>query len=153
MVANPSALMQLVQAIGARDTTTAVRLLRAAPELASASAEAGATRQEAESYYFELINHYVYAGDTALHMAAAAHNIELVNMLLDISERKEVEEASLANDARLQDLSGNGPLAAFELDFAGEVFWFSPAWEKLLGYDEEDLGSDRFIQSAMPKDA
>jgi len=24
---------------------------------------------------------------------------------------------------------------------------------ELLGYDEEDLGSDRFIQSAMPKDA
>src|SRR4051794_6283647 len=51
---------------------------------AMASVETGATRQEAQSYYFELINHYVSAGDTALHMAAAAHNVELVNMLLDI---------------------------------------------------------------------
>ena len=63
----------------------------------------------------------------------------VVGVHLDISERKELEDALVANDARLQDLSNNGPLAAFELDFANGVFWFSPAWEALLGYDEGEL--------------
>jgi PAS domain S-box-containing protein len=63
----------------------------------------------------------------------------VVGLHLDISERKELEEALVANDARLQDLSNSGPLAAFELDFANDAFWFSPAWEALLGYAEGEL--------------
>ncbi|MBI4622694.1 MAG: PAS domain-containing protein [Verrucomicrobia bacterium] len=63
----------------------------------------------------------------------------VVGLHLDISERKELEDALVANDARLQDLSNSGPLAAFELDFANDGFWFSPAWETLLGYAEGEL--------------
>src|SRR5947207_10777330 len=84
MAADDAALMQVVRAIGAKDADTAARLLQATPEPALASVEAGATRQEAESSYFEPINHYVYAGDTALHMAAAAHRPELVKLLLEL---------------------------------------------------------------------
>ncbi|MES2693102.1 MAG: PAS domain-containing protein, partial [Verrucomicrobiota bacterium] len=65
----------------------------------------------------------------------------VVGLHLDISERKELEDTLIANDARLQDLSGAGPLAAFELDFAGQVFWFSPAFEALLGHDEGSLAA------------
>jgi hypothetical protein len=54
--------MRLVQAIGTTDVNTAARMLRATPELAHGSVDGGATRQEAVSYYFEPINHYVYAG-------------------------------------------------------------------------------------------
>ena len=60
----------------------------------------------------------------------------------DITDRRELEDALAANDARLQDLSGNGPLAACELDFAHGAFWFSPAWEKLLGYAEGELAPE-----------
>src|SRR5262245_39314505 len=48
------------------------RRLAANPTLATARAEAGATRQGATDFFFREIAHYLYAGDTALHMAAAA---------------------------------------------------------------------------------
>lgn len=84
MAGGDAALMQVVRAIGAKDVGAATRLLRADPQLAVASVEVGATRQDAEPYLFKLINHYVYAGDTALHMAAAAHRPELVETLLEL---------------------------------------------------------------------
>src|SRR5262245_49220239 len=48
------------------------RRLAANPALATARAEVGATRQGATDFFFREIAHYLYAGDTALHMAAAA---------------------------------------------------------------------------------
>jgi ankyrin repeat protein len=52
---------------------------------------AGATRSSATSYYFKEIEHYVYAGDTALHVAAAAYRTdiakELVRQGADVSAR------------------------------------------------------------------
>ena len=78
-----AALTELVRAIGAKDATKAAALLSANPQLARMSVSSGATREEARSNYFEPINHYVYAGDTALHMAAAAHLPDLVAMLIE----------------------------------------------------------------------
>ncbi|HUR22763.1 MAG TPA: ankyrin repeat domain-containing protein [Acidimicrobiales bacterium] len=75
--------MQLVVAIGAKDASKAARHLRAAPHLARAALGAGATREDAKPYYFESINHYVYAGDTPLHAAAASHLPALVQTLLE----------------------------------------------------------------------
>jgi hypothetical protein len=79
-----AALMQLAVAIGAKDTSKAAGHLRAAPHLARAAMDAGATRADATSYYLEPIGHYVYAGDTALHVAAAAHLPEVVHLLLEL---------------------------------------------------------------------
>lgn len=84
MAGGDSALTQLVVAIGAKDANTAAAHLRGAPHLAVAAMDAGATRRDPTSYYFEPINHYVYAGDTPLHVAAAAHLPELVEMLLEL---------------------------------------------------------------------
>lgn len=87
--------------------------------------------------------HWVWVQCTGVQLVSASGELErVVGLHLDISERKQLEEESLANDARLQDLSGGGPLAAFELDFAGKVFWFSPAFEKLLGHDEGELAPE-----------
>jgi len=68
-----SALMTLLRAIASGDEQKASRLLDASPGLAQQVAEAGATRQVSTPYYFKEIEHYVYAGDTALHIAAAAY--------------------------------------------------------------------------------
>ncbi len=57
-------------------------LLAANPELATARVKAGATRAQAKDYFFEEISHYVYAGDTALHLAAAAHSPDFVEVLV-----------------------------------------------------------------------
>ena len=78
------ALMDLVRAIAARDAQEVARLLEASPALAGASADSGATRREAAPFYLDEIDHYVYAGDTALHIAAAAHEPSLVRSLLDL---------------------------------------------------------------------
>ena len=42
----------------------------------------GATRQAANAYYLEEIEHYLYAGDSALHIAAAAHQHEIARELI-----------------------------------------------------------------------
>jgi hypothetical protein len=78
------ALIELVRAIAARDTGTVSRMLKTSPTLASASVDAGATRREAATYYLDDINHYVYAGDTALHIAAAAYEERLVGTLVTL---------------------------------------------------------------------
>jgi ankyrin repeat protein len=83
-------LLALIRAIAA-DAPAAARLLASSPTLASARVDGGATRHEAKSYYLDEIQHYVYAGDTALHLAAAAYQPELVRRLLamgaDVSAR------------------------------------------------------------------
>ena len=68
---NQAALRALFEAIAAHAPDEASRLLGAAPALATLSLELGATRSEASLNYFESIAHYAYAGDTALHFAAA----------------------------------------------------------------------------------
>ena len=75
-------LMALVRAIITAEAANAVRLLDDSPALASASFEAGATRQTAKPYFLHEIGRYIYAGDTALHIAAAAYRTDVVRALL-----------------------------------------------------------------------
>jgi ankyrin repeat protein len=82
MVASDTALMMLVRAIVADDAATASRLLAASGSLASARAGEGATREAATDYYLAEIEHYLYAGDTALHIAAAAYRLPIVRQLI-----------------------------------------------------------------------
>jgi len=77
-----SALMTLLRAIASGDEAKASRLLDASPDLARQAVEAGATRQVSIEYYFTEIAHHVYAGDTALHIAAAAHALDITRNLL-----------------------------------------------------------------------
>ena len=82
MVSRDASLMALLRTIVANDPGETSRLLAASPGLATDRAEVGATRQAATEYYFVEIEHYVYAGDSALHIAAAAHRPEIARMLL-----------------------------------------------------------------------
>jgi len=52
------------------------------PVLATVSSDVGATRQGASTFFFVDIAHYLYAGDTALHMAAAAWRCEVAALLV-----------------------------------------------------------------------
>lgn len=80
---NAPRLIDLFQAIASGDSWRSRKMLDAAPELARAALVTGATREDAATYLLEEIQHYVYAGDTALHVAAAAHGAELVQALLE----------------------------------------------------------------------
>jgi hypothetical protein len=77
-----SSLRALFGAIASRDRSAALRLLAESPALARQAADVGASRQDARSFYFEEIPHYAYAGDTALHMAAAAYALEVADDLV-----------------------------------------------------------------------
>jgi len=58
------------------------RRLAANPSFATQSADIGATRQDASNYFFSEIAHYIYSGDTALHMAAAAFRRPIADLLV-----------------------------------------------------------------------
>jgi ankyrin repeat protein len=76
-------LYDFVRVIVAGDTAAAARRLDHSPTLVHARCVVGATRQGPNPYFFEAIAHYMYAGDTALHMAAAAHGYEIAQALID----------------------------------------------------------------------
>jgi ankyrin repeat protein len=77
-----AALMELIQALTAGNIALASQLLSALPDLACATLEEGATRQNAKGYFFDEIGHHLYAGDTVLHVAAAAYRYETVRQLI-----------------------------------------------------------------------
>jgi len=70
-------LLALCVAIALRDDREVTRLLDEAPGLATRPVRIGATRQDPESYFLTAIRHHLYVGDTALHVAAAAHTRRL----------------------------------------------------------------------------
>jgi hypothetical protein len=74
-------LPELFRAI-ATDPRAALRGLEAHPELASEKLVVGASRQAAASFFIDEIKHYMYEGDTALHIAAAAYRTSLVPRLV-----------------------------------------------------------------------
>jgi ankyrin repeat protein len=81
MVSRDPTLMMLVEAIAAHDRTLVDDLLIASPGLAEARADVGASRQVPEPY-LESIEHYLDGGDTALHIAAAAYEPEIIHSLM-----------------------------------------------------------------------
>jgi hypothetical protein len=77
-----AALLALFRAIAARDHAGIARRLDSAPGLARHPIRIAATRQDPETYFLTAIGHYAYAGDTALHIAAAAHQPQLAGALV-----------------------------------------------------------------------
>lgn len=71
-----------VEAVVSGDSTAAIRLLDASPQLAKERAAQGATRRAPSQNFFYRIRHYMYEGDTALHMAAAAYQSFVVRKLI-----------------------------------------------------------------------
>ena len=76
------ALMALFRAIAAPDDIEVTRRLDGSHDLATCPIRVGASREDAETCFLPSIRHYVYSGDTALHIAAAAHRRELVESLV-----------------------------------------------------------------------
>jgi hypothetical protein len=83
MVKSDLALRQLVGEIVVGDSEGVPRLLASSPELARASFQTGATRQSAVPFFLDQIGRYIYAGDTALHIGAAAYQTKIVGDLLE----------------------------------------------------------------------
>ena len=100
--------------------------------------------------------HYVWLQSIGIQVLGPGGKIERVaGVHIDIAERKEAEDASVESEERLQGLSSQGPLGAFDMDFATGRHWFSPAWKRLLGYAPKELadGPDALADVLHPEDA
>jgi len=76
------ALLALFAAIASRDDVGVTRVLDQTPALATHPLRVGASRQDPRPFFLMPIRHYVYTGDTALHVAAAAHHPRLAEALV-----------------------------------------------------------------------
>jgi hypothetical protein len=76
------AFWSLVRAISTGDDATVQRELSDSPHLATATATVGASRSTSRPFFLVAIKHYLYAGDTALHIAAAAYRADVSQVLI-----------------------------------------------------------------------
>ncbi len=77
-----AAFLDFVRLVVNGETDDVSRSLAASPALATVSSDVGATRQDASTFFFSEISHYIYVGDTALHMAAAAFRRPVAELLV-----------------------------------------------------------------------
>jgi ankyrin repeat protein len=77
-----SGFLDFVRVVVDGDIDYVATCLATYPALARIRAGDGATRRESQPYFFTTIAHYLYAGDTALHMAAAAFRQSIAALLV-----------------------------------------------------------------------
>jgi hypothetical protein len=81
-MSDDAALLELFRAIAFRDDREVARQLEKSRDLAIRPIHIGATRDDAKTYFLSAIHHYIYSGDTALHISAAAHHRHLAASLV-----------------------------------------------------------------------
>ena len=75
--------MGLIDAIIRNDIAETKKLITSSRELPNSSLATGATRQRSIEFYFETIRHYLIAGDTPLHAAAAGYRVAIGKLLVE----------------------------------------------------------------------
>ena len=100
-------LFELMCLVADDKQDAALKLLETASELALASARIGANRASASQFFLRTIRHYVYAGDTALHIAAASFCVRVAVALLergapcDATNRRGAKPLHYASDTNI----------------------------------------------------
>ena len=112
MTNSDRALRELISAIVEGDAAAVSRLLAASPGLAKVSIQAGATRQAAKEHFLDPIKRYVVAGDTALHIAAAAYQTGIMRELIRAGA-----------DVRARNRFGDEALHAASVGSPGSRWW------------------------------
>ena len=124
------ALLALFRAIASRDDLEISRWLDSSRDLARCPIHVGASRQDAKTYVLAAIHHYVYGGDTALHIAAAAHQRELAESLV-----------TTGADVRARNRRGAEPLHYAADGSPGAQQWDGVAQRDVITYLVE-VGAD-----------
>ncbi|HWA25108.1 MAG TPA: ankyrin repeat domain-containing protein [Lacunisphaera sp.] len=82
MTKSPSNFPDFIRLVVAGEFAAVSRALAGDPVLATHQAKVGATRRGRPAFFFRNIAHHLYAGDTALHLAAAAFQPRLARLLV-----------------------------------------------------------------------
>lgn len=104
-----SDFLHFIEAIVKGDVQAVTQQLRANPSLATMPYGGEKERRSAPSIFYTVISHYMYGGDTPLHMAAAAFHRELATLLIangaDVRSRNRrgAEPLHYAADANKRD--------------------------------------------------
>jgi ankyrin repeat protein len=77
-----SGFLDFIRVVVDGDIDEVSRRLAGNPALATTPSDVGAARNNATDFFFADISHYLYAGDTALHMAAAAFQRKMAELLV-----------------------------------------------------------------------
>jgi hypothetical protein len=81
-MSSSTVFLDFVRVVVEGDIDEVSRRLAGNPALATTSSGAGASRQDSSTFFFADIAHYLYAGDTALHLAAAAFRRPVAELLV-----------------------------------------------------------------------
>jgi hypothetical protein len=77
-----SELVGFLRNIATGEPARVLQLLAADPSLATARVERAGSRRGTTDFYLDEISHYVYGGDSALHVAAAGYRLTVAQALL-----------------------------------------------------------------------
>jgi hypothetical protein len=116
-----SLFLDFVRIIVAGDIDEVSARLARNPAMATTPSSVGATRQDAPDFFFDSIAHYLYAGDTALHMAAAAFQRPIAELLIQhgadcrAKNRRGAEPLHYAADANHWDPAAQAETIAYLL--------------------------------------
>lgn len=117
-------LIKLMRTIASGDGKAASRLLAAKPTLAAARlVAAGATRANPEEFFLHDCGVYMYAGHTALHVAAAAYDTAFARKLVDAGA-----------DVRAKNRRGAEPLHEAMSGGPGSPAWDPPRQAAMIAY-------------------
>ena len=138
-VLDNGALLAFFRAIASRDHLRIERWVNEAPGVATHSIGIGASRQDPDTYFLHSIHHYAYAGDTALHIAAAAHQRELAGSLV-----------ALGADIRARNRRGAEPLHYAADGHPSAASWDPEEQRRIITYlIEEGADPDAMDKSGV----
>lgn len=121
MGATDADLLPLLRAIAA-DDTRASALLATSPDLARTVTARGATRGDPEPYFLDEIRYQLYAGVTALHVAAAGFRVAIARELI-----------ARGADVRARNRRGAEPLHAAAIGAPGAPWWDPQRQAAMIG--------------------
>ncbi|MBI2513318.1 MAG: PAS domain-containing protein [Opitutae bacterium] len=130
----------------------------AAPDKLAGRAAPGGSRPFSVEYRMKHARgHFVWVQAVGAQLFAPNGALQrVVGAQIDVTDRKELEEASLRAEERLNALAERGRLALFELDFTdGGASWLSPAFKATLGFNEAELPDEpeSFLRALPPEDS
>jgi ankyrin repeat protein len=144
--------LDFVRVVTTGDIDQVSRCLDENPAFATESADVGATRQVSAPFFFTNISHYLYAGDTALHMAAAAFQRAIATLLVErgadcrAKNRRGAEPLHYAADTNRSDPIAQADTIAYLISSAPiRMHWIARACHRCTA----QCGRDRRLQCEL----